>query len=294
MPRIAAAAYPLSALADWAAYEAKLSAWVGDAASAGAEILVFPEYGGAELASFGGANWGKDHFGAVDAITGRLEKAERVLAKLAAKHEVFILSGSAPIRDGDRILNRTALIGPEGGVGVQDKMIPTRWEREALGMVGGDAFRIFETPLGKLGVALCYDAEFPLIARALAEAGAEILLAPACTETFAGHSRVKIGAMARALENQFWVAHAPLVGANEWAEMVDDNTGAAAIYGPPDHGFPPDGIAAEGALDAPGWIFADCDPGAVQKVRRDGGVLNHANWSEQDDRLRQVNAVELR
>ncbi|MEL6792032.1 MAG: carbon-nitrogen hydrolase family protein [Pseudomonadota bacterium] len=281
MPVIAAAAYPLSPLADWAAYETKLTQWVADAAERGAELLVFPEYGGAEIATIGGEASGTDHFGAIDAITSRLAQADDILAKIAAAHGVWIIAGSAPIREDGRILNRARVIGPNGERGVQDKLMPTRWEREALGMVGGDDIAVFATPLGRFGVSTCYDAEFPLIARAMVEAGVQIILAPSCTETTAGYWRVRIGAMARALEGQCWAVHAPLIGDNDWAEMVEENTGAAGVYGPPDLGFPETGVAALGEMDAPGWTISDCDLEAVRRVRRDGGVLNWAHWSDQ-------------
>lgn len=293
MPRVAAAAYPLSQLQDWSAYEAKQRKWISEAAEAGAEILIFPEYGGAELASLGGTAWGADDFGAIDAITKHTPKSEEILTRLAAEFGVYILTGSAPLRDGEKIVNRTALIGPKGGIGHQDKLLPTRWEREALGMAGGDAVHVYDTPLGMLGIAICYDGEFPLVARSMVESGAKLILAPSCTETTAGYWRVRIGGMARALENQCWVAHAPLIGDNDWLEMVETNTGAAAIYGPPDRGFPETGISALGEINAPGWIIADCDLEAVDRVRRDGGVLNHANWDEQDERLERVKTVSL-
>ena len=279
---VAAAAYPLSPLADWAAYEAKLTRWTADAAGQGADLLVFPEYGAAEIATLGGESWGEDHFGAIDAITARLGRADDIIAQIAATHGVWIVGGSAPVRDGGRILNRVRLIGPGGERGVQDKLMPTRWEREALGMVGGDVVSVFDTPLGCFGISTCYDAEFPLIARAMVEAGAEVILAPSCTETTAGYWRVRVGAMARALEGQCWTVHAPLIGDNDWAEMVEENTGAAGVYGPPDLGFPETGVAALGEMDAPGWTICECDLEAVRRVRRDGGVLNWAHWPEQD------------
>ncbi|MEM7545505.1 MAG: carbon-nitrogen hydrolase family protein [Pseudomonadota bacterium] len=285
MARIAAAAYPLCNLVDWAAYEAKLTLWIDDAAAQGAELLLFPEYSGAELATLGNGPWGEDHFAAIDAITARLERANAFLAGLAQSRKVFLLSGSAAIRDGDQIINRAFFMTPGGDIAPVDKLMPTRWEREALGMVGGAAPTLFETPLGKIGTAICYDCEFPLITRAMVEAGAEILLVPSCTETLAGYSRVKIGAMARALESQCWAIHAPLIGDNDWAEMVAENTGAAAIYGPPDTGFPPTGITAGAKIDEPGWTIADCDPAAVHLVRREGSVMNWADWDQQDGRL---------
>ena len=61
---------------------------------------------------------------------------------------------------------------------------------------------------------ICYDIEFPLLSRALAEAGAEIILAPSNTETEWGYWRVRTGAVARALENQVYTVHSPVVGAS--------------------------------------------------------------------------------
>jgi predicted amidohydrolase len=108
------------------------------------------------------------------------------------------------------------------------------------------AAQVFDTALGRIGVLICYDAEFPLLGRALIEAGVEILLVPSCTEALSGYWRVRIGAMARALEGQCVVVHSPTVGPAPWSPAVDMNTGAAAIYGPPDLGFPETGVLAEG------------------------------------------------
>ncbi|MCE8472812.1 amidohydrolase, partial [Rhodovulum sulfidophilum] len=120
----------------------------------------------------------------------------------------------------------------------------------------GGPLALFDTALGRIGVLICYDCEFPLLARALVEAGAEILLVPSCTDTLAGYWRVRIGAMARALEGQCVVVQSPTLGEAPWCPAVDVNIGAAAIYGPPDTGFPSTGILAEGALNAPGWVHA--------------------------------------
>jgi len=56
------------------------------------------------------------------------------------------------------------------------------------------------------------------------------------------------------------------------------NRGFAAVFGPVDRGFPEDGLLARGALDAPGWVFADLDPMRLAAVREDGAVRNHASW----------------
>jgi len=91
--------------------------------------------------------------------------------------------------------------------------------------------------------------------------------------------------MARALENQCAVVHAPLVGNAAWCVGVEDSTGRASIYGPPDRDWPAEGILAEGRMDAPGWVLATVSRDLVARTRADGGVLNLAHWPEQADRL---------
>ena len=279
MIRIAAAAYPLDPLSDWAEYEAKLTRWVGEAA--GADLLVFPEYGAMELAHLAGADVAGDPDLCRQAVSDRLDRAHEILAGLARAHDVHILAGSGPAAHGNGFANRATLIGPQGILGHQDKQIMTRYERETWDIRPGGPLRIFDTALGRIGVVICYDAEFPLLARRLVEQGTEILLAPSCTDALAGYWRVRIGAMARALESQCVVVHSPTVGPAPWCPPVDENVGAAAIYGPPDLGFPETGVIAEGALNIPGWTIAEVDPTAIAHVRREGRVLNMAHWSEQ-------------
>ena len=89
-----------------------------------------------------------------------------------------------------------------------------------------------------------------------------MILAPSCTEALAGYSRVRIGAMARALEAQCVTVMASTVGDAAWSPAVDTNTGAGGVFGPPDTGFPPTGVIAEGMLDHPGWTVAEVEPAA--------------------------------
>jgi predicted amidohydrolase len=284
--KLAAAAYPLDFLPAWAAYESKLSEWVAEAADQSAELLVFPEYGSMELAALGGAEVAADLEAALQEVMRHGPRVMALHEKLAARHGVHILGASAPaMGEAARPVNRAILYGPSGVIGHQDKQIMTRFEREEWNIAPGRGLQVFDTPLGRIGVIICYDAEFPLLARALVEAGAEILLAPSATEALAGYTRVKVGAMARALENQCVVAHAPTVGPAPWCPAVDMNTGAAAIYGPPDLGFPATGILDETQLNSPGWAMAEIDRDAIARVRREGAVLNHAHWDEQKMRL---------
>ena len=163
----------------------------------------------------------------------------------------------------------------------QDKLVMTRFEREQWGIAPGTNLRLFDTALGLIGVVICYDAEFPLIARALVEAGAEMLLVPSCTDTLHGYWRVRIGAQARALEGQCFAVQSPTVGTAEWSPAVDVNRGAAGVFGPPDRGMPEDGVIALGEVDAAQWVYAEIDTARVATLRTDGGVLNARDWRDQ-------------
>jgi predicted amidohydrolase len=283
---IAAAAYPLDWFDRFADYEAKITRWVDGAVAQGAGLLVFPEYAAMELASLGGAEVAADLQGALAEVARHRPAADALHARLAAEHNVLILGGSGPVFRGNRPVNRATLYGPDGILGHQDKQIMTRFEREDWDIAPGtEGLTLFDTPLARIGVAICYDSEFPLLSRALAEAGVEVILAPSCTETAAGYNRVRVGSMARALENQCVTVQAPLVGAAPWCAGCEANTGRAAIYGPPDRGWPETGVLAEGAMGEPGWVLATIDRALIARTRADGGVLGFAHWPEQAARL---------
>jgi predicted amidohydrolase len=290
--KIAAAAYPLDWFDDWSGYESKLSAWVAEAAGQGADLLVFPEYGAMELASLGGAAVAGDIQEALHEVSRHKPASEALHARLAAQYGMHILSASGPVfglpHAGGRPVNRASLFGPDGLIGHQDKAMMTRWERDGWHVVPGDGLQVFDTEIGRIGILICYDSEFPLLGRALAEAGVDILLVPSATEALAGFTRVRVGAMARALENQLVAIHAPVVGEAPWCYGMEENTGSASIYGPPDHGFPPTGVLAEGVLGEPGWTYAQVNRAAIAGVRADGGVLNLAHWPEQEPQLSRV------
>ncbi|NKJ43574.1 MULTISPECIES: carbon-nitrogen hydrolase family protein [unclassified Novosphingobium] len=288
MPRftVAAAQYPIDRLADWAAYEAKLTAWVEEAVAAGAALLVFPEYGAMELASLDPATMG-DLAGSIDTVSALLPRVDALHARLAQAHGVHILAASAPRRDGDgRSRNAARLFAPDGAMATQDKLIMTRFEREEWFITGGDALRVFDTALGRLAITICYDSEFPLLARAAVEAGAQVLLVPSCTDTLHGYWRVRLGSQARALEGQCFVVQSPTVGDAAWSPAVDVNRGAAGIYGPPDAapaggGMPADGVLALGEEGVGQWVYATIDTAHVDALRCEGGVLTVAHWTEQ-------------
>ena len=280
--RIAACQYQPTWQASFSAYEDKISALVAEAVRQGGQLLVFPEYGLMELASIDGAAAAADLALSLKSAADHNGAAQQLFARLARSHKLHILAPSGPVRMANGTFrNRAHLHGATGHPGHQDKLIMTRFEREQWHITGGTELTLFETAFGKLGILICYDAEFPLPAHALMEAGAEVLLVPSCTDTPAGAARVRIGAAARALEGQCLVVTAPLVGAAPWCPAIDVNAGAAGIFAPPDRGFPDSGVIAEGAMNVPGWVIGDVDLDEVARVREAGQVLNYRHWGEQ-------------
>jgi len=280
--RIAAAAYQPTWLDTFAIYRAKIEAWIRRAADEGADLVVFPEYGLMELASLDGAAVASDLARSMAAVAARDDAVHEIFRGLAGEQKLHVLAPSGPVRRADgTYINRAVLHAPNGCSGMQEKLVMTRFERETWAVSRGGGVNVFDTALGRIGVLICYDAEFPLAARAMVEAGAEILLVPTCTDTVHGYTRVQVGAQARALEGQMITVAAPLVGEAAWSPAIDVNRGRAGIFGPPDIGFPDSGIIALGDLDAPGFVNASVDLDLVTQVRRSGQVLNFAHWPEQ-------------
>ena len=168
----------------------------------------------------------------------------------------------------------------------------TRFEAEIWDVVPGNGLQEFDTSLGQIGILICYDSEFPLLGRALSNC--DIICVPSATETLAGYWRVRIGSMARALENQCFTAMSSIVGPAHWSPALGECYGAGGIYCPPDTGFPPTGVMAAGELNAPGWTFAEVDLARIAHVRQDGVVLNRAHWEGQKGRDAPATPVRLR
>lgn len=277
--KIATAAYPLDVLGSWAQYEDKIAAWVAEAAGQGADLLVFPEYGAMELATLDGLDVAGDLERSLFSVSDKLADVDALHVRLATEYGVHIVAASAPAATQTRPVNRARLITPNGQIGVQDKQIMTRFERDEWGVIGGGPLQVFDTAIGRIGILICYDSEFPLLGRALQEC--DIIAVPSVTEALAGYWRVRTGAMARALENQCVTVMSSVVGEAHWSDALGDSVGAGGVFCPPDTGFPSTGVMAAAEICIPGWTYAELDINAIANVRADGVVLNRRHWDEQ-------------
>lgn len=301
--RVASAQYRIEKFSSWDALEAHISRWVEEAAVNGARLLMFPEYASMEMAGLPDNRRAQRRsperhllgplplrpserrqalslFWATDVVQPIIPRYLAIFAALASRHQVNILAGSLPFRHLDGSLtNRAIMLAPDGRMGWQDKMVLSRWERDVWKMRGGTEVRVLETEFGGIGVNICYDVEFPIVARRQAEAGARIILAPCCCDSLRGYHRVRVGARARALENQAYVIQSPAIGNANWLAEFDRLVGIAGIYGPPDLGPRENGVLAQGAIEQPEWIYGDLDLAAIDRIRGDAVIANVSEWS---------------
>lgn len=237
-----------------------------EAAANGADFMLTPEYA---LMMDGSGRVMRERALAEDGAPALGE-----LKRLAAELKVWFLAGSLTLRTDDgRIANRSYLLSAEGEVAaVYDKIhmfdviLPDgKVIRESSAYRPGDRAVIAGTPWGRLGMTVCYDLRFPVLFRALAQAGAHFISVPSSFQRQTGKSHWHVLLRARAIENECFI-FAPA--------MCGDHPGNRQSYG---HSLiidPWGEILAE-AGEEPQIIYADIDPSRVAKVRGMIPCLEH-------------------
>lgn len=252
-----------------------------DAAAAGAEVAVLPEYLALELAATFDDGVRDDALASFAAIQRYRDDWLALFSGLARDTGMTIVAGSFLLDLGDgRYRNRSDVFAPGGTCDWQDKLQLTAFEKATGVIAPGDALKVFDLGPVRAGVAICYDIEFPLPVRAQWNAGARLFLVPSCTDTDAGATRVRVGCLARALENRSFLVQSVTAGDAPWTPVLDTNTGHAAVIAPMDAGFPADGMLAETG-DADVWAIADIDVEALEASRGAAQVANDRDWPGQ-------------
>ena len=128
--------------------------------------------------------------------------------------------------------------------------------------------------MGKIGIVICYDVEYPELVRHLADKGMNILLVPYWTDTKNGYLRVRRCAQARAIENECYVAIAGSVGNLPQVENMDMQYSQSAVFTPSDFAFPHDAVAAEATPNTEMTLICDLDLDLLKELREQGSVRN--------------------
>lgn len=214
-------------------------------------------------------------FESIERLTEYTPQFLEQMRKLAVSYNINIIGGSHPTRatDGD-IQNIAYVFLRDGSVHAQEKIHPTPNERHYWNIKGGDEVSTIDTDCGPIGILICYDSEFPELARRLADEGARILFVPFCTDNRQGYLRVRYCSQARAVENQCYVVMSGNVGNLPGVENMDVNYAESCILTPCDFPFARDGIAAECSENVETVAVADLDLTDLGWARANGTVRN--------------------
>lgn len=173
------------------------------AAAAGAQLVVFPE---CQLSGYGFATFTAAR-AAAEPVPG---PSTEVVARRCRALGVHVAFGLLE-RAGDRLYNTAAVVGPDGLVGRYRKTHLPRLGVDRFVAPGPGPLAVFETPVGRLGASICYDARFPEVHRTLALLGAEVILLLTCWPV--GSEIVpEAFARVRASENRVFLVVASRVG----------------------------------------------------------------------------------
>lgn len=271
--RVASLQYFIRPVQTFEQFRDQVEALVETAKDYKTDLLVFPEYFTVQLLTLG--NIRRPIQEQIRDLARQLPRYQELMAGLAQKHKMHIVGGTIPVMDdGDnRVFNDAFLFTPAGQIGVQGKLHMTRFESEDWKISARSKLRIFDTEIGKLAIAICYDVEFPEISRAAARQGVNILIVPSCTDDRQGYLRVRYCSQARAIENQVYVVQACTVGSIPMVPAVSLNYGQAAILTPSDFAFSRDGILAEGNPNQEMMVIGELNMSTILDTRSSGTVL---------------------
>ena len=198
------------------------------------------------------------------------------LSQLAIEYQVVLVAGSIPILAEDgRVYNRCYVFNTDGSaLGQYDKLHlfdvevsdGTKQYRESDAFCPGDRIVVVDTPMGKLGLAICYDIRFADLFRALREAGAEMIALPAAFTKVTGEAHWQVLLQARAIESQCFV-----FGAAQWGLH---NGGSRETWGQSMVVSPWGEVVAQ-KREGTGWLQADIDLQSVQDIRARMPVMTH-------------------
>jgi predicted amidohydrolase len=271
--RIAALQYFIRPVTSFGQFADQVSALVEGAADYDCRLIVFPEYFSVQLLTLG--NLRRPVRDQILDLADQGERYVELMRDLARRFKMYVLGGTIPVRrpTSGAVENHAFFFGPSGDYHTQGKMHMTRFETEDWNISAHQRLRFFDTELGRISIAICYDVEFPEITRAAARAGAHVVLVPACTDDRQGFLRVRYCAHARAIENQVYVIVAHTVGSLPMVPAVMLNYGQAAILTPSDFPFSRDGILAEGTINQEMMILGDLDLHTIESARVSGTVV---------------------
>src|SRR5262249_23555820 len=166
--RVASLQYSIRPVRSFEQFRDQVESLVETAADYECHLLVFPEYFTLQLLTLG--NIKRPIREQVHDLAKQVPRFAEMMSELARRNSLYIAAGTIPVQgnDSDRVHNECFFFGPNGDYGIQGKLHMTRCEAEEWHISPHSSLKIFETGFGRVAIAICYDVEFPEVARAAA------------------------------------------------------------------------------------------------------------------------------
>ena len=271
--RVAAVQWQMRPAATFDVFRTHLKYYIDVVSGYNADFVLLPEYFNASLMSQFYPHASSDAEG-IRSLADYTEKIREYITDLAISHNINIIAGSMPCYSDHTLRNVCFLCRRDGTWDAQYKLHPTPEEELHWGLKGGDELKLFETDEAKIGILVCYDAQFPELSRLLTEWGMQILFIPYLTDTRSSYLRVRHCAQARAIENECYVVTTGSMGNIPNLGYVDIHYSQSAIFTPSDFAFPHDAVKAEATPNTETTLIADLDLGLLKELRFQGSVQN--------------------
>ena len=278
--RVCAVQYKMRMVKNFEEFAHHCEYFVDVAADYKSDFVVFPEMFTMQLLSFlPYKRPGK----AVRQLTDFTNQYTEFFCKMAIKYNINIIAGShLTVEEDNELYNISWLFRRDGATEKQYKIHITPAERKWWGVKGGNKVEVFDTDCGKIAICICYDIEFPEIARIAVSKGAEILFVPFNTDDRRAYNRVRYCSQARAIENQVYVVMSGCVGNLLQVDNVDIQYAQSAILTPSDVEFHRDGIAEIAEPGDETMIYQDLDMHLLKINRLQG---NAQTWNDRRKEL---------
>ncbi len=291
--RVASLQYFIRPIQAFEQFQDQVASLVRTAADYDCRLVVFPEYFTVQLLTLG--NVKRPIREQIRDLARQSDRFIALMGDLAREHKIYVVAGTIPTVDGtsNTVRNLCHVFAPSGEHGTQGKLHMTRFETEDWDVAASTGLSVFSTKFGAMAVAICYDVEFPEVARAAARLGAHILVVPSCTDERQGFLRVRYCAQARAIENQMYVVQASTVGSLPAVPAVSLNYGQASILTPSDFPFARDGVLAEGIPNQEMMVIAELNLDTIIEGRDTGTVLPLYDSHRTETVLAETRVVEL-
>lgn len=269
--RIATVQWKMQLFASVGAMLAHIDSLILKAAEKGADFILFPELFTTPLIHL------IPHTTGPEAIMKLSEYTDQFVKHFngqAVKNKINIITGSMPIYEEGIVKNVGYVCHRDGRVEKYEKLHITPAEESLWGVRGGNSLKTFDTDMGRIGVLICYDVEFPELGRLLAEEGMQILFVPFNTYNVHAYMRVRLCAQARAVEDECYVVIFGSTGDMPEVANMETNYSQVAIFTPSDNNFPTNAISAESGLNTEELLMGEVDLEKLAHLHNSGSVKN--------------------